>query len=69
MKSTNNILISIINLRTPLTLNKNIITVRYNSTNSGSIINPWTVTGITDGDGSFYVSISRSIKNTTTCFY
>lgn len=26
-------------------------------------INPWTITGITDGDGSFYISISKSNKN------
>lgn len=26
-------------------------------------INPWTITGITDSDGSFYISISRSTKN------
>jgi hypothetical protein len=65
MKFTNNILISILNLKSPLTLNKSITSVRHSFTNSGSIINPWTITGITDGDGSFYVSISRSTKNTT----
>jgi len=26
-------------------------------------INPWTITGITDSDGSFYVAISKSSKN------
>lgn len=63
MKSINKILITIFNIRTPLVQNKNIIAVRHNSTNSGSVINPWTITGITDGDGTFYVSISRSTKN------
>ena len=29
------------------------------------ILNPSTITGLTDGDGSFYISISPSIKNLT----
>ena len=28
-----------------------------------NLLNPWTVTGLTDGDGSFYVTISKSVKN------
>ena len=28
-----------------------------------NLLNPWTVTGLTDGDGSFYVAISKSVKN------
>ena len=27
-------------------------------------LNPWTVTGLTDGDGSFYVTIAKSARNT-----
>jgi hypothetical protein len=28
-----------------------------------TFINPWTITGITDSDGSFYITISKSTKN------
>nr|YP_009493156.1 LAGLIDADG endonuclease [Ganoderma leucocontextum]AWJ63951.1 LAGLIDADG endonuclease [Ganoderma leucocontextum] len=28
-----------------------------------NLLDPWQVTGLTDGDGSFYVTISKSVKN------
>jgi hypothetical protein len=28
-------------------------------------ISPWTITGLTDGDGSFYITVSRSTNNKT----
>lgn len=28
-----------------------------------TLFNPWTITGLTDGDGSFYIAISKSAKN------
>lgn len=28
-----------------------------------TILKPWTITGLTDGDGSFYISISKTAKN------
>ena len=35
-----------------------------------NLLNPWTVTGLTDGDGSFYVTISKVLKkNRLVCFY
>ena len=27
-----------------------------------TLFNPWTITGLTDGDGSFYIAISKSAK-------
>ena len=27
-----------------------------------NLLNPWTVTGLTDGDGSFYVTMSKVLK-------